>query len=109
MTLARVRSLIVIGVLAVLAITTVSWAIAQDGQAGAAANRCLPKTSGTLPKPKQVKLRVLNATSEEGLARQVAAELKKAGFNVVKTGNETRAVESSAQVRYGPKGLSAAA
>lgn len=109
MTLARARSLIVIGVLAVLAITSVSWAIAQDGQAGTAADRCKRQTSGPPPPPKTVKLRVLNATDQDGLATTVSKQLKKAGFNVVALGNEPQAVETPAQVRFGPKGLTAAA
>jgi hypothetical protein len=109
MTLARARSLIVIGVLAVLAITSVTWAIAQDGQAGTIADKCKRTTSGPPPPPNSVKLRVLNATNKDGLAGTVARELRKAGFTVVALGNETRAVESSAEVRFGPKGLNSAA
>jgi hypothetical protein len=55
-----------------------------------------------------VKLRVLNATDQEGLATRIGAEMKKAGFAVVGTGNSGDSVESSAQVRYGPKGLAGA-
>lgn len=110
MTLAQVRALIVIGVLSVVAITTVSWAIAQDGQTGPrAADKCqAARTPTTLPPPKSVKVRVLNATDLEGLAGTAAKDLRQAGFTVVATGNDPRPVDASAQVRFGPKGLAAA-
>jgi hypothetical protein len=108
-TLARVRSLIVIGVLAVIAIATVIWAIATDAQTSRTGNGCGAAVAQTaIPPAKSVKLRVLNATDQEGLATRIGQELKKAGFAVIKTGNSQDTVESSAQVRYGPKGLGAA-
>jgi hypothetical protein len=110
MSLARVRALIVIGVLVIVAITTVVWAIVQDDQTSPHRQACGAgaKPATAVPPAKSVKLRVLNATDTDGLATTVAKQLRAAGFNVVSLGNEARTVESSAQVRYGPAGLGAA-
>jgi hypothetical protein len=109
MTLARVRALIVIGVLAAIAVATVIWAISTDAQSSRTGNGCgSPAAKAAIPLAKTVKLRVLNATDQEGLANRIGQDLKKAGFVIVSTGNSTDSVESSAQVKYGPKGLGAA-
>jgi hypothetical protein len=113
MTLARVRALIVIGVLSFTAVTTVVWAIVQDDQGTStrrsACGGAATTAAGALPPPKSVRVRVLNATDVPGLATTVERKLRTAGFTVVGKGNESRTVESSAQVRFGPKGLGAAA
>ena len=110
MTLARVRSLVVIGVLALIAIITVVWAISTDAQSSRTASGCGPTAAqAAIPKPKSVKLRVLNATDQEGLATKVGDDLRRAGFTVIKTGNfKDEAVASPAQVRYSLKALGAA-
>ncbi|MFI1164774.1 LytR C-terminal domain-containing protein [Streptomyces sp. NPDC020801] len=47
----------------------------------------------TLPKPGQVTVNVLNATTRKGLAQQTADELKKRGFHIGQVGNATKAFD----------------
>lgn len=107
--LARVRSLIVIGVLALVAVITVVWAIVTDDQTGSRANECATVTP-SIPAPSAVKMRVYNGTDKAGLANQVRDKLAKRGFKVIDVGNDPQneSVTSTAQIRYGPKGAGAA-
>lgn len=109
MSLARVRALTVIGVLALVAVITVVWAIVTDDQTGTTAAGC-NTVQTDIPEPKAVKVRVYNGTDEAGLAAQVATTLKKRGFQVLATGNDPQGepVTQTAQIRYGPTGAGAA-
>jgi hypothetical protein len=112
MSLARVRALVVIGVLAVVALSTVVWAIAQDDQSkpSTQANSCLneAKVQTAIPPAASVKLRVFNATDRSGLANSAKTQLIAAGFRNITTGNASDAVEATAEVRYGAAGVGAA-
>ena len=111
MCIARVRALVVIGVLAILAVSTVIWAIVRDDQTDPVRRACgVPsdQVKTAIPPTRSVRVRVLNATEQSGLAVNAANKLRQAGFVVVGTGNEQETVEASAQVRYGPAGLGAA-
>lgn len=111
MSLARVRALIVMAVLVVVAVATVAWAIFRDQASSTKAAGCATATASAataVPQPKQVKVRVYNATDTDGLATKVANQLKKLGFQVVGTGNDSTNISSSGQVRYGPAGAGAA-
>lgn len=68
-----------------------------------------PTPHSTL-KPTQVKVNVYNASSRNGLARRVAAEMKDRGFVVGTIANDPlhHSVKTTAEVRYGPKGKPAA-
>jgi LytR cell envelope-related transcriptional attenuator len=61
----------------------------------------------------KVQVRVYNATAREGLARKVAGLLVGRGYMIVATENDPlsgiRPVEGTAEVRYGPAGVRAAA
>jgi hypothetical protein len=107
-----VRALIVIGVLVVLAVTSVIWAIVKDDQTAPARRACGAPATGkavtTVPAAKTVALRVLNATENAGLAETMMNKFKRSGFVNVKIGNEPRGVDASAEVRYGPAGIGAA-
>lgn len=63
-----------------------------------------------LPKPAKVKLNVYNATGTSGLAATTAGTLVARGFTVVKVGNDPldKQLTGVGQIRYGPKGESAA-
>ncbi|GAA1908746.1 LytR C-terminal domain-containing protein [Streptomyces durmitorensis] len=52
-----------------------------------------PTAPKALPKPGQVKVNVFNATPRGGLAKDVAAELKKRGFTVGKVDNAPKAYD----------------
>ena len=109
MSLARVRALTVIGVLALVAVVTVVWAIVTDDQTGTKAVGC-ETVQTDIPQPKQVKVRVYNGTDEAGLAKQVRDALRKRGFNVLAFGNDPQGelITQTAQIRYGPTGAGAA-
>ncbi|MFC8129962.1 LytR C-terminal domain-containing protein [Streptomyces sp. NPDC057302] len=68
-----------------------SKATAASSRSGCAAKRPAPSAEPTapkaLPKPGQIKVNVFNATPRGGLAKDVAAELKKRGFAVGKVDN----------------------
>ncbi|NUS73573.1 MAG: LytR C-terminal domain-containing protein [Corynebacteriales bacterium] len=110
MSLARMRSLIVLGVLGALAAATVVWAITHDSQETPADKICKGaiKPVLTLPDPSQVKLRILNATDTKGLASKVQISFEKRGYTQIEIGNADDVVEGSAQVRYGPRAAGSA-
>jgi hypothetical protein len=111
MSLARVRALVVIGVLVFIALSTVIWAIAQDDQTRPQRRSSCKtdvKVATAIPPAGAVKLRVFNATDHNGLAQTAAVQLKQAGFGSITVGNKADAVEATAEVRYGPAGAGAA-
>ncbi|WP_212912756.1 LytR C-terminal domain-containing protein [Streptomyces sp. TS71-3] len=65
----------------------------KTGHAGesraAGAPAASPTPAAVLPKPKQITVNVLNATTRSGLAKQTADELKKRGFTIGDVGNAT--------------------
>ncbi|MEV0645840.1 LytR C-terminal domain-containing protein [Phytomonospora sp. NPDC050363] len=109
MRLARVRALIIVGVLALVATATAGWAILNDSQAdlgGCASDKV--RVSLEMPEPKDVEVRVFNGTGEPGLAEQVKGDLEEYGYKVVKVGNKKRDdLEVSAEVRFGPQAVGA--
>ncbi|MFB9318546.1 LytR C-terminal domain-containing protein [Cryptosporangium minutisporangium] len=109
MSLARVRALTVIGVLALVAVITVVWAIVTDDQTGKSALGC-DTVQASIPAPNAVQVRVYNGTDEAGLADKVRTALEKRGFKVIDVGNDPQGepVTQTAQIRYGPTGAGAA-
>ena len=79
------------------------------GAAGAAP--CAPATAEQQD-PRTVKVRVYNATTRDGLARAVSAQLRERGFAVVTTTNDPladrRRVTGTAEIRYGSRGTTQA-
>lgn len=57
--------------------------------AGATASPAVPPSGKNLPKPGQITVNVLNATTRTGLAKDTADELKKRGFKIGTVGNAT--------------------
>src|SRR5690349_9358208 len=114
MSFARLRALIVMGVLFVSATAVLTFAIITDGQNDAQAavgcgagdvpaNLQMPDDNST------VKLNVFNATASPGLAGQVASEFKSQRFQVVKEDTAPPPVlKAVAELRYGPKAVGAA-
>ncbi|MEH1164547.1 LytR C-terminal domain-containing protein [Micromonospora sp. CPCC 205539] len=105
------RALVVVGLLAVLALTFVVIAVVRDtqGNAGTAAS-CpdgWPLADVTLRETKDVKINVLNATDEAGRAATVADDFRNRKFQVIKVGN-AKAINDVAMLRYGPKGVGSA-
>jgi hypothetical protein len=116
MTLARVRALLVVVTMAVLAATFVVWAIMRDSQTKddtATARRCAEgeKPAATaIPEPKKLTINVYNDTDQRGLAKRVADHLKAEGFKVAKVAQDPdpNVVKGTAEIRFGPKGLGGA-
>lgn len=115
MSLARLRALIVVGVLVVCATVLVAVAIAKDrqtdptvtaacGAGDVPADLRLPEDNAA------IKLKIFNATDAPGLAGQVADDFRSRKFTVVAEANDptTKAVSEVAQLRYGPKAVGAA-
>jgi hypothetical protein len=114
MSFARLRALIVLGVLFVSATAVLTFAIVTDGQNDAqAAVGC---GSGDVPAHLRmpddmstVKLNVFNATASPGLAGQVASEFRSQRFQVVKEETAPPPVLNAvADIRFGPKTVGAA-
>lgn len=114
MSFARVRALVVVGLLAVFALVFSVVALVKDSQSDAGAARgCPPEwplADVTLRESKDVKINVYNGTDKPGLASSVAADFQNRKFQVVKTGNDPqkRTVDEVAVLRYGPKGVGSA-
>jgi hypothetical protein len=110
MSFARVRALVVIGVLAVAAVVFVVVALVRDTQSDAVAgDGCpdgAPRANVTLPDdPDQVKVKVLNGTSEAGKAEKVTNDFKNRGFVMEKPGESRSKFDRIAIIRYGPKAV----
>lgn len=111
---ARLRALIVLVLLMLIAAAVVYWAVglgAPSKKSAAPAHSPCPTTSasavGRAPIA-SVRVRVLNSTNRSGLAAMVRTMLKARGFPVTGIGNDPSAYAGTAQVRYGPAGRSAA-
>jgi hypothetical protein len=108
MSFARVRALVVIGVLAVAAIVFVVVALVQDSQGDASADGGCPDGAPladiTLPDdPAEVKVKIVNATRTADLAEKVSTDFKNRGFAVQKPGESKTKFDRIAIIRFGPK------
>ena len=63
-----------------------------------------------LPDPRTIKVNVYNATKHRGLARSTSVELAARGFGIGSVANDplNKLVVGTAEVRYGPKGVTQA-
>lgn len=52
-------------------------------------------SSSVIPKPAEIKLSVLNATTTVGLAKTAASEIEAMGYNIIKVGNSTKRIAQS--------------
>ena len=112
MTFARVRALVVVGVLAVAAVVFVIVALVRDTQHDSVAQGCPPGSvlaDITLPDgPQGVTLRVFNGTATTGLAQTVSNDFANRGFKVQKPAENKKRYKGVAQLRYGPLAVGAA-
>lgn len=112
MSLARVRALVVLGVLGLIAVVSVVWAIATDAQTGRRpVDPCIAASAdAAIPPAKQVKMRIYNATDRDGLAIRVRKDFVGRGFTVATAENAApgETVPGAAEVRYGAKSVGAA-
>lgn len=111
MSFARVRALVVVGVLAMVALVFVAVTLVRDTQAeGDAAAKCPAgfKLADTrLRLAKDIKINVFNATQTVGLAATVKTDFQNRQFQVLKAATEpkNRGVDEVAVLRFGPKGV----
>ncbi len=110
MSFARVRALVVIGVLAVAAIVFVVVALVRDTQGDALADDGCPEGAPladvSLPEdPKDVKVKILNGTSTADLADRVSTDFRNRGFSMQKAGASKTKFDRIAIIRYGPKAV----
>ena len=107
MSFARVRALVVVGVLAVAAIVFVIVALVKDSQGNeVTADNCpagAPLADVTLPDdPAEVTVKVYNGTNTAGLADSVTNEFKNRRFTVQKPAESKTKYKGVAEIRYGP-------
>jgi hypothetical protein len=112
MTFARVRALIVVGVLALLGLGFVGFALAKDSQSGVVTTQTCPEgwpqVDLELRPPEEVKINVFNATDTPNLANQVANDFANRKFKVEKKANDKKGLDKVAALRFGPKAYGSA-
>jgi len=113
MSFARVRALVVVGVLAVAAVVFVVVALVRDTQGDAVAGGGCPDGSVmanvTLPEdPEDVTVKVYNGTKTPGLADNVTNEFKNRRFKTQKPAENKKKVDGVAVMRYGPEAVGSA-
>lgn len=107
MSFARVRALVVVGVLSLAAVIFVITALVRDTQRDTtSAGGCpagAPLADVELPDdPAEVTVRVFNGTTRAGLADSVTTEFKNRRFAVQKPGESKTKFKGVAEIRYGP-------
>jgi len=107
MSFARVRALVVVGVLAVAAVVFVITALVRDSQGDAVTGENCPAGAPladvTLPDdPAEVTVKVFNGTTTAGLADSVTNEFKNRRFTVQKPAESKTKYKGVAEIRYGP-------
>ncbi|MFI5491209.1 LytR C-terminal domain-containing protein [Actinoplanes sp. NPDC051859] len=113
MSFARVRALVVVGVLAVAAVVFVVVALVRDTQGDAVADGGCPDGSVhadvNLPdKAQEVTVKVYNGTDQPGLADNVTNEFKNRQFQTQKPAENDKKVDGVAVMRYGPEAVGSA-
>ncbi len=114
MTFARIRALVVVGLLLIGAVVTVVMALSKDTQSGLGSTEACPPGAVParikMPERNEVKLRVYNGTKQPGLANTIGAEFKQRGFVVSKMQSAPgkRTYKDIAIIRFGPKSVGAA-
>jgi hypothetical protein len=106
MSFARVRALVVVGVLAVAAVVFVIIALVKDDQNDPVGGGCpagATMADITLPDdPAEVTVKVYNGTNTPGLAESVSAEFKNRRFTTQKPAENKTRYKGVADIKYGP-------
>ncbi|SDT78055.1 LytR C-terminal domain-containing protein [Actinoplanes derwentensis] len=108
MSFARVRALVVVGVLAVAAIVFVVVTLVRDSQRGLSNGGACPAGAPLadirLPTdPVDVVVKVYNGTNRAGLAEQVTTEFQNRRFSVKNPGKSKTKFDGVAEIRFGPE------
>ena len=109
MSFARVRALVVVAALTVAAIIFVVVALVRDSQTGGANAAGCPegffRADIRLPEPKEVTVKVFNATGIQGQGERVAEDFRNRNFKVdKKVTDAAKAVEGVAVLKLGLSG-----
>lgn len=111
MRIARIRALVVLCALALLATVVTLWAIRNDSQLGGDGSDCAPGAveiqTAPIPDPEEIEVVVLNGTDRPGLADQAAGQLEDRGFTVIEVDDTDEEFDGSALVKYGPDSYAA--
>lgn len=113
MSLARIRSLVLLSVLVLCAVILVTMAVVRDKQTRTdyGGQKCpaglVPVVTRPLPDESTIKINLFNGNGAPGLGSQVANELRNRSFNVGSP-KDTKRYTKLARVTYGPKTLAAA-
>ncbi|WP_229069269.1 LytR C-terminal domain-containing protein [Actinoplanes sp. DH11] len=110
MSFARVRALVLVGVLAVAAVVFVVVALVRDTQGDLAdGSECpagAPMADVLLPDdPAAVTIKVLNGTNRAGLAESVTNEFKNRRFTVKEPAKSKSKFKGVAEIKYGPEAV----
>jgi hypothetical protein len=114
MSLARIRSLVLLSVLVLCAIILVTMAVVRDRQTRTVygGKDCpaglVPVATKPLPEENTIKIKIFNGNGAAGLGGQVANEFRNRGFSVDKQVKDTKRYAKKARVTYGPKTVAAA-
>lgn len=112
MSFTRARAFVTFGVLFVIAIAAVVVALVRDTQGDPGASQCRDAVLVNMAVPsssEEVRVRVLNATGEAGLAESVSTDLHNRGFLTEKPGQVKQQVKKGVAIlRYGPEAFSGA-
>jgi len=114
MTLARIRALILVGLLFVAATVVSLIAVNKDSQTLANASEDCPAgsipVSLAVPEYKDIKIRLINGGDNRGQANSVGNDLKFRKLNVVEIKNSPggKQYDEVAIIRFGPKTVGAA-
>jgi hypothetical protein len=115
MTAARVRSLVIVGVIVIAAVVLALIATKRDTQTHASyLSSCpantVPIVTTPLPARDAITIKLWNGANQPGLAQTVAEELRHRGYNVEKVGTRDNrpAITSVANIYYGPATVAAA-
>lgn len=107
----RVRHFAVLAVVVLAAAAAGLWITRKDSP-GVVVARCPTPSPApvalVLPAARTVKVQLLNGTTRNGLAAQVADELRAGGFVVLSADNAPAAVGGASQLRYGVRADAAA-
>jgi hypothetical protein len=106
MSFARVRALVVVGVLVVAAVVLVVVALTKDTQGTPVGDSCpagAARVDIELPDdPAQVTVKIYNGTSTPGLADSVTTEFKNRRFTTQKPGENKTKYTGVADIKFGP-------
>ncbi|MEV6843971.1 LytR C-terminal domain-containing protein [Actinoplanes sp. NPDC051411] len=106
MSFARVRALVVVGVLVVAAVVLVIVALTKDTQGDPVGDSCpagAPRVDIELPDdPAQVTVKIYNGTTTPGLADSVTTEFKNRRFTTQKPAENKTRYSGIADIKYGP-------